>query len=304
MEVRLTVGPDTFTGTAAAEIVFALRGNDTVNGAAGDDGIYGGKGHDRIIGNEGNDTLRGDLDNDTLEGGAGNDFLYGGRGEDLILGGEGSDFLSGDRGNDTLTGGVGSDTFFITGLEGVDTITDFRPGEDQLRLREGLTVQAQLGTGADAGNTLLVDTVTGATVARLVGVTEEIPGFGFDLTGRVSARSSAAAGISNDPGSATLQPLQGTWDTFTFPVFDGFAQGGWQGVLTDFTVQQAGADRFVIFRTNTNATAGERLQLSLGDDFEPGLGFARAQYAFPFSQPTFLLPIVPGGTHTAVITFT
>ncbi|WP_448563963.1 calcium-binding protein [Trichothermofontia sp.] len=154
MEVRLTVGPDIFTGTTVAEVVFALRGNDTVSGAAGDDGIYGGKGHDRVNGDDGNDTLRGDLDNDTLVGGAGHDFLYGGRGEDLILGGEGNNFLSGDRGYDTLTGGAGSDTFFITGLEGVDTITDFHPGEDPLRLRDGLRVQAQLGTGAEAGHTL------------------------------------------------------------------------------------------------------------------------------------------------------
>ncbi len=303
MEIRLTIGPDSFTGTAAAEIIFAFRGNDTVSGAAGDDQIYGGKGHDRLNGNEGNDTLRGDLDNDTLEGGAGNDFLYGGRGDDLILGGLGNDFLAGDRGNDTLTGGAGADTFFITGLEGVDTLTDFNPREDQLRLRDGLTVQARLGTGAEAGNTLLVDAVTGQTVARLLGVTADIPGFSLDLTGRVTARSSAAAGVDNNPINATVQPLQGTWDDFIFPVRDGFAREGWLGVLTNFTVQRAGRDRFILLSTRPNTTPGEQLQVNLGNDLDPGLGFAQSDYQFSFTQPTFLLPLVPGGTPTTVITF-
>lgn len=100
--VQGTVGNDTLSGS----FVFALAGNDTVNGTSGSDVLYGGAG------------------NDKLNGLAGNDFLYGG---------EGNDTLTGGGGNDLLNGGLGSDTFvFDRKVAGLVTVEDFRLGADEL----------------------------------------------------------------------------------------------------------------------------------------------------------------------------
>jgi Ca2+-binding RTX toxin-like protein len=54
-------------------------------------------------------------------------------GQDVILGTNLGDILSGGLGNDILTGGVGGDSFSFNALnEGIDTITDFSPGNDYL----------------------------------------------------------------------------------------------------------------------------------------------------------------------------
>lgn len=67
------------------------------------------------MGTEGDDSILGSAFNDTLNGGDGNDTLSGGLGSDL------------------LTGGSGADVFVYNAVtEGVDTVTDFVPGEDQL----------------------------------------------------------------------------------------------------------------------------------------------------------------------------
>ncbi|MGV3551069.1 hypothetical protein [Rhizobium sp.] len=63
----------------------------------------------------------------------GND-LVGNDGNNRLRGLDGTDVLHGGKGKDKLTGGAGSDTFvFVTG-DGVDTITDFTPGEDFINL--------------------------------------------------------------------------------------------------------------------------------------------------------------------------
>ena len=79
--------------------------------------------------------------NDIIKGGRGNDTLTGGRGNDTLTGGRGNDIIKGGRGNDTLTGGNNRDRFvFDTGSAfnsydlGVDRITDFSVGVDQIRL--------------------------------------------------------------------------------------------------------------------------------------------------------------------------
>ncbi|MHC5716656.1 MAG: calcium-binding protein, partial [Nostoc sp.] len=94
----------------------------------------------RLTGNALNNTLIGGDGNDQLQGLAGNDTLQGGNGNDILTGGTGDDLLWGGNGDDILTGGAGKDKFlfqssgvFNTNL-GVDYITDFEAGQDQIVL--------------------------------------------------------------------------------------------------------------------------------------------------------------------------
>ncbi|HEY4941731.1 MAG TPA: calcium-binding protein [Rhizomicrobium sp.] len=67
--------------------------------------------------------------NAVLVGGSGSDVLYGHNGNDTLEGSGGNDFLVGGRGNDILTGGTGDDRFVFRTGDGLDTITDFVPGD-------------------------------------------------------------------------------------------------------------------------------------------------------------------------------
>ncbi len=105
-----------------------------------------------LLANEGNDTLLGGAGNDMMEDRSGNNYLDGSAGDDTLVtvfslgndnlnGGEGNDQLVSGPGNDTLTGGAGNDRFNLhPGIVssfasmGVDIITDFTSGQDQMYL--------------------------------------------------------------------------------------------------------------------------------------------------------------------------
>ncbi|WP_293331727.1 calcium-binding protein [Microcoleus sp. CAWBG58] len=128
-------GNDVVDGGNGNDTLFGGKGFDLVNGGDWDDFVSGDRGNDTVLGGSGNDTALGGDGNDIVLGGDGNDSLFGGRGNDTVDGGRGDDFISGDRGADLLTGGAGSDTFYFAGVGGdygIDTITDFNPGEDKL----------------------------------------------------------------------------------------------------------------------------------------------------------------------------
>ena len=129
------------------------------------------------MGGAGNDTAFGGKGNDLVSGGDGNDSLYGGRDNDTVDGGAGNDFISGDRGSDVLTGGAGSDTFYFFssgGDYGVDTITDFTPAEDKIRLKAtgGGVFSALASNGFEASEFVVVSNFNanspGATTNKLV----------------------------------------------------------------------------------------------------------------------------------------
>lgn len=75
--------PNVFSGTAAADAIFALGGADQIQGGPGDDLICLGYGNDRAQGGRGNDAVFGEEgEEDRIFGGLGNDWLDGGPGGD------------------------------------------------------------------------------------------------------------------------------------------------------------------------------------------------------------------------------
>lgn len=160
---------DTLVGTVNSDRIFGFGGHDILSGDAGDDEIWGGTGNDRLYGQAGNDTLEGETGNDQLYGGEGDDLLLGGEGDDLLYGGAGDDLLSGGAGSDRLTGNAGADIFALVPGAGADLILDFRLGEDQLGLANGLTF-GQLSITQRFTQTWIRDTTTSGLLARLDGV--------------------------------------------------------------------------------------------------------------------------------------
>jgi len=161
-------GNDRLYGGSSADTIDGGDGDDRIEGGGGNDVLSGGNGIDDIKGGDGNDLIRGDAGNDTLRGEAGNDTVDGGLGNDIIHGG---------AGNDVLTGGDGYDTFVFDaalGANNVDTITDFNPVHDTIRLdrkvftaftKAGVLTSGQfvVGTKAlDADDRIIYDKTAGA----------------------------------------------------------------------------------------------------------------------------------------------
>jgi len=94
--IRGTAGPDTLHGTAQADVLLGLGGNDRLY--ASDPGYVG----DTLDGGPGNDVLVGGFRQDTLYGGPGDDTLSGGPSGDALMGGPGHDRLNGQGGRDTI----------------------------------------------------------------------------------------------------------------------------------------------------------------------------------------------------------
>ena len=66
------------------------------------------------------------------------DDILGTDADDTLVGDDGDNLLNGLAGNDTYTGGAGADQFVFAIAQGIDTITDFEVGIDQISLG-GLT---------------------------------------------------------------------------------------------------------------------------------------------------------------------
>ncbi|WP_299619842.1 endonuclease/exonuclease/phosphatase family protein [Pelagibius sp.] len=178
-------GDDSIGGGTGADTIEGDRGEDTISGASGNDSIDGGRNEDSISGGSGEDTIDGGRGDDTVDGGDDDDLIDGGRNDDLLMGGEGNDTIEGGRGEDTLEGGAGDDVlegdqnddvFIFAAGSGCDTVLDFEPGDDLIRL-DGFSIADFDGVLAAAENdgddvVITLDEEAGDKI-RLVGVNEE-----------------------------------------------------------------------------------------------------------------------------------
>jgi VCBS repeat-containing protein len=104
----------------------------------------------------GSDYYAGFDGDDTIVGGLGADDLGGGFGNDSIDAGGGNDELTGGADADILTGGDGADIFYYSevsdsnSVDGVDLITDFASGLDDIHFWGGLLTGTFTYRGEDA----------------------------------------------------------------------------------------------------------------------------------------------------------
>jgi len=98
--------------------------------------------------------------NDTFNSGSGADTIVAGAGNDTVNGGAGDDFITGGLGTDTLTGGAGADDFILSAGTGLDTITDFLGGTDDLDVTTGVLAAVVVGeTITAAGAAIALTTI-------------------------------------------------------------------------------------------------------------------------------------------------
>jgi len=102
----------------------------------------------------GNDNLVGTATNNVINGLAGDDVLFGEGGNDALYGSDGNDTLNGGTGNDKLTGGSGKDTFVFNSplTANVDSITDFNPVDDTIRLENQVFAKLTTTGALNAAN--------------------------------------------------------------------------------------------------------------------------------------------------------
>jgi YVTN family beta-propeller protein len=127
-------GRDYLRGSRKDDDLLGFEGNDKLDGKRGDDFLGGGLGKDKLNGGKGDDELQGGPGRDYLDGGRGNDLVDGGTEDDHMRGGRGDDIMIGRQGNDTMWGDKGDDIFIFNPGDGLDTVKDFKPGQDKIDL--------------------------------------------------------------------------------------------------------------------------------------------------------------------------
>jgi Ca2+-binding RTX toxin-like protein len=219
-------GNDTLHGFLDFYTVYSQEtGDNRLLGGEGDDILFGMNG-DFIEGGRGKDKLSFayELDHpvvldlkkaarpdaathvlgvETVEGGNGADLLvagkkggidiWGGYGADTLIGRGGDDVLFGSAGADSITTGRGADTIVFYSLwQDGDTVTDFDPAHDQIRLD---AFNNALPTGVLASSRFLASDFTGTPAATVAG-----PQFLYDT-------SDGRLWLDWDGTGGTYQPL-------------------------------------------------------------------------------------------------
>lgn len=139
-EGDIITGIEALIGSDFADTLVGSAGDNLIDGGAGADFLSGGDGNDTVLGGAGDDDIRELNGDDIIDGGAGDDFIFDINGADTIFGGDGDDDISAGFGDDQISGGSGADRFlfFVADIaagetgEGVDVITDYQVGIDQI----------------------------------------------------------------------------------------------------------------------------------------------------------------------------
>ena len=198
-------------GNGLANVITGNTGNDSLDGGAGSDTLPGGLGNDTYMvdasgdvvteaAGGGTDTVQTNLSSYTLGAeveklvalGTG---VFAGTGNGLantIIGSISNDRILGLGGNDTLTGGLGDDIFVLNTAPSVtnrDTITDFTPGHDTIRLEN---------TGTGLFNALPAGQLA-ATAFKLIGP----GGAAVDANDRILYKQSTGQLFYDADGSGT-----------------------------------------------------------------------------------------------------
>jgi RTX calcium-binding nonapeptide repeat (4 copies) len=295
--VRAFEGNDTVNGSEANDDINGNTNSDNIFGAGGDDNLRGGRDNDVVQGNEGSDTVNGNIGNDAVDGGGGNDIVRGGQNEDALTGGDGDDTLFGDIGVDVLTGGAGADVFVLQTNKGTDTITDFR-ADDSFGIVTGEVDVANLNVIASGNDTLILDKISGQTIAVVQGV--DVNTVASQLTGssatrrlKVVAQSGSAAGFN----APSLNPVK-SWTSVQTP------GSGWSadGLITT-------SDENLIFSYQPDGSGLETIALNIDAQDSGGLRFAASSYGYLLPNtssfiPTVVVPLVTtGNLFSANLTF-
>ena len=286
-------------GNSAANRLDGAGGKDTLDGGFGNDTLVGGSGDDSYLvdavgdvvtelAGEGNDTLQttqasyslaalGNVENLSYSGagtfnGTGNalpNLLLGGNGNDTLNGGDGADTLAGGAGSDSLGGGTGNDLYsFTLSGNGIDTITDFAPG-DLIRIAganlappptagDGSTVAQSRVQINSTGNlstlSIGIDAAAGAEITiRLSGVftLNQLYAFGTDI-GFNQAPIGAVAFAGNPSPGQTLSAFN------TLADGDGLGAISYQWMADNVAIGNATGSSFLV----TQAEAGKAISVT------------------------------------------
>ena len=161
-----------------------------------------------VTGSSQADTITGYANDDTISGGAGDDTISGANGDDTINGGAGDDEITGGAGDDTITGGAGDDDFNINAVaEGIDTITDFVTGADEIDFAAALfdangTADAALtvitSTGADEAVDAATDDVMVVTDTVNTAATNTVAAADLDDLGEIATLLEELFAVTGD----------------------------------------------------------------------------------------------------------
>jgi Ca2+-binding RTX toxin-like protein len=175
-------GDDLLVGGGGNDTLQGWNGADVMKGGLGNDTYYVSRATDKVVelGGQGNDTVKAAqsvtlgqyVENVELFGSAnasatGNSWhnkLTGNDGANTLKGMAGNDVLNGGKGADILVGGTGKDSFVLS--QGLDTIKDFKLGEDTLDVR-GL-LKAAGATSTDAVKDHMLEIVQKGANAEVI----------------------------------------------------------------------------------------------------------------------------------------
>jgi Ca2+-binding RTX toxin-like protein len=126
-------------GTAGADWIDALGGNNIINTGAGNDVVLAGVDFIEIAdyppyaGEAVFWNFRADAGNNIINVGAGDDYVASGGGNDTVYLGSGNDIYDGWTGNDTVYGGDGNDLIFSVGSGSKTVRIQVQQGVEELR---------------------------------------------------------------------------------------------------------------------------------------------------------------------------